>query len=119
MLSDQEDKDSTLTVHLRVGLHHLLDLVEARLLVMLGGGATAEKTLPPSDMISQNLDFYYDRHESYLLYNIVITSQEPLIVTVLPILSSRCKKKQNEFSPTLIDPLAQDSRSFPSIKIRQ
>ena len=67
MLSDQEDKDSTLTVHLRVGLHHLLDLVEARLLVMLGGGATAEKTLPPSDMISQNLDFYYDRHES--VYN--------------------------------------------------
>ena len=44
----------TLTVHLRVVLDHLLDLLEAGLLAVLRG-SRAEEAVPPSDMVSQNL----------------------------------------------------------------
>ena len=44
----------TLTVHLRVVLDHLLDLLEAGLLAVLRG-RRAEEAVPPADMVSQNL----------------------------------------------------------------
>ena len=44
----------TLTVHLRVVLDHLLDLLEAGLLAVLRV-RRAEEAVPPPDMVSQNL----------------------------------------------------------------
>ena len=54
MFSIVKDKDLALTVHLRVVLDHLLDFLEAGLLVVLRG-SRAEEAVPPPDMLSQNL----------------------------------------------------------------
>ena len=54
LFSIVKDKDLALTVHLRVVLDHLLDLLEAGLLAVLRV-RRAEEAVPPPDMVSQNL----------------------------------------------------------------